>query len=272
MSDNLFANPQQLIQQITHATNNLSDEAAAQRYQQILAQLPPDQAAELNALALSQVNHDERRGLAGQFRQAHDNPDTPFDGYTFNDDDEAASPQNLGLMSAQAQRQDPALLGGLFGGNSALGGTVGKAALGALAALLIRQMMSRQQGNYGQGMPTGGMGGLGGDAIGSILSGLLGAGGGGFGGTGYGNQQMPGGLDLGSILGGVLSGSAGGQIPQSSGSQQMPGGVDLGSILSGVLGSGSVAGQAPQGGGLGSLLGSILGGSTDAPGSGSHRR
>jgi hypothetical protein len=80
MTNNRFANPQELIQQITHATNNLSDQEAAQRYQQILAQLPPDPAAELNALALSQVSMDERRGLAGQFRQAHQNSNTPFDG------------------------------------------------------------------------------------------------------------------------------------------------------------------------------------------------
>jgi hypothetical protein len=239
MSDNRFANPEELIQQITHATNNLSDQEAAQRYQQILAQLPPDEAAELNALALSQVGQDERRGLARQFRQAHHDPNTPFDGYDFDDDDEAASPLGLGRMSVRAQRQDPALLGSMFGGNSSLGGTVGKAALGALAALLIRQVMNGQQSrSYGQGTPMGGMGGA--NPLGSILGSLLG-GGGGFGGGNYGSQQMPGGLDLGSLLGGVL-------------------------------GSGSMAGQVPQGGGLGSLLGSILGGTTNAPASRSHRR
>jgi len=238
MSTHQFANPQELIQQITHATNNLSDQEAAQRYQDILAQLPSDQATELNALALSQVGQDERRGLAGQFRQAHDNPNTPFDGYEFDDDDEAASPLGLGRMSARAQHQDPALLGSMFSGNSSLGGTVGKAALGALAALLIRQMMNGQQSrSYGQG-PMSSMGGA--NPIGSILGGLLG-GAGGFGGGTYGRQQMPGGLDLGSILGGVL-------------------------------GSGSMAGQVPQGGGLGSLLGSILGGTTDTAASRSHRR
>lgn len=247
MSNDQFASPQALIQQITQATDNLSNQEAAERYQQILRQLPPEQAAELNALALSQVDQGQRRSLAGQFRQAHNNPDTPFDGYDFDDDDEAASPLGLGRMSARAQQQDPALFGGMLGGNSPLGGTLGKAALGALAAILIRQMMSGQQErSRGQG---GQMGGMGGDVIGSILGGLLG---GGLGGQ----QRMPGGL-----------GGGGGFGDQ----QQMPGGIDLGSILSGALGDGSTARRAPQGGGLGDLLGSILGGAMGG-GSNSHRR
>jgi hypothetical protein len=254
MSSNEFANPQALVQQITQATDRLSDQEAAQRYQQILGQLPPEQAAELNALALSQVGQDERRSLAGQFRQAHQNPNTPFDGYDFDDDDEAASPLGLGRMSARAQHQDPSLLGGMLGENSPLGGTLGKAALGALAAILIRQAMSGQQSrSHGQG------GQMGGDPISAILGGLLGGGAGGLGGLG--GQQMPGGLGGGGSYGGQ-------QMPTG---QQMPGGLDLGSILSGVLGSGSMARQTPQGGGLGSLLGSILGGAMGG-GSGSHRR
>jgi|GEM_PF-1610050 len=268
-------NPQELIHQVLQATDRMSDQEAAQRYQQILAQLPPEQAAELNALALSQVSAPERRTLAGQFRQAHNNPNTPFDGYHFDDEEEAASPLGLGRMSARAQQQDPALVGGLLGGNSQLGGAIGKAALGALAALLIRQLMSRQQSGHAQGGPAGGLGGLGGagvDPIGAILGGLLGGGlggqqlPGGFGGGqnapsgGFGGQQFPGGF------GGGQNAPSGG-----FGGQQLPGGLDLGSILSSVLGSGSMARQAPQGGGLGSLLGSILGGLNDS-GSNSHRR
>lgn len=264
---NARTNPQALIQQITQATENMSDQEAAQRYQHILGQLPPDQAANLNALALSQVSQDERRGLASQFRDAHNDANSSFNGYDFDDDDEAANPQSLGVLSARAQQQDPSLFGGMLGGNSPLGGTVGKAALGALAALLLRQMMSGQQrGSSNQGLPIGGMGG--GDPISSILGGLLGGGAGGLGGGSYGSQQMPGGLDLGSILGGSTGGLGGG----SYGNQQMPGGLDLGSILGGALGGGSVGRQVPQGGGLGSLLGSILGGSDDDSGSGSHRR
>jgi hypothetical protein len=239
MSERQFGDQQAMIQRVLQATDSLSDEEAAARYQQILRQLPPDQAAELNALALSQVNPDERRNLAGQFRQAHHNPQTPFDGYDYDDDDEAASPMGLGRMTARAHEQDPSLLGGMFGGtNSALGGTVGKAALGALAAILMRQMMSGQRGGAAaQGLPMGGMGG---DPVDSILGGLLGSGGGRSGGGSYG--------------------------------QPTPGGLDLGSILGGLLGGGSMARSAPQGGGLGSLLGSILGDLADGPNTRSHRK
>ncbi|MBC8076974.1 MAG: hypothetical protein H7Y32_12930, partial [Chloroflexales bacterium] len=100
-----------IIARITEATSSLSDEEATQRYQQILAQLPPDQAEELNALALSQVASGNRRSLARQFKQANDDPSSPFDGYTFNDDDDddvVASPTSLGRMTARAQQQDPA--------------------------------------------------------------------------------------------------------------------------------------------------------------------
>lgn len=259
MSNERFSDPQDLAQQVMRAANSLSDEEAAQRYQQILAQLPPDQAAELNALAMSQVGGTERRNLAGRFRQAHQNPDSPFDGYEYDDDDQAADPMSLGRMSARAQQQDPALLGGMFGQNSPLGGQIGKAALAALAALLIRRMMSGQSREYGRSVPMGG------DPIGSILGGLLGGGGG-----GYGGQPM-GGDPIGSILGGLLGGGGGGY-----GGQSMPrsGGGDLGSILGGLLGGGTAGQYMPRGGGsdLGSILGSILGGGPERPGTGSHRK
>lgn len=268
MTNEMLSNPQALAQQVMAATENLSNEEAAQRYQQILAQLPSDQAAELNALAMSQVASSERKSLASNFKQAHQDPNSPFDGYDYDDDDEAADPRNLGQMSVRAQQQDPALLGNIFGNNSGLGGQIGKAALAALAALLIRRMMS-------------GQGGANSNVIGSILGSLLGGGsgmGGGFGG-GYGNQTMPGG-DLGSILGGLLGGGGGlGGQPMPRRGQPAPG-VDLGSILGGLLGGGAGGQYIPRGGGggdLGSILGSILGGGGDnttptAPGAGSHRR
>jgi hypothetical protein len=268
MSSQQFGNPQALIQQVMQATESLSDREAAQRYQQILAQLPPDQAEELNALALSQVDPGERRSLASQFRQAHQDPNTAFHGYDFDDDDEAASPMGLGRLSARAQQQDPALFGGMLGGDNPLGGRVGKAALAALATLLIRQMMSGQQGGaMGGGTSTGGMGGMGGmggaDPIGSILGGLLGGVlGGGVGGASTGGMGDMGGMGR----AGGSSDTAGrrydgtlGDAPAGGGM----GGIDLGSILGGLLGGGSMARRAPQGGGLGSLLGALLGGDDD---------
>lgn len=279
MTHQAFSDPQALAQQVMQAANSLSDQEASQRYQQILAQLPPDQAEELNALALSQVSSGERRVLASGFKQAHHDAERPFSGYDYDDDDEAATPNSLGRLSARAQQQDPALLGGLFGQNSSMGGQIGKAALAALAALLIRRMMSGQGQTQGRGMPMGGA-----DPISSILGGLLGGGAGGMGGLG--GQSAPmGGDPLSSILGGLLGGGAGGLggAGGSYGNQRLPSGsqssgIDLGSILSGVLGGGAARQHVPQSGGdLGSILGSILGGGSSGGSSGgsggtSHRK
>jgi hypothetical protein len=254
MSEHQSANPQELIQHIVQATDSLTDQEAARRYQQILAQLPPDQATKLNALALSQASHGERHILASQFREAHDSASTPFDGYHFNSDDAAATPLGLGQMSARAQQQDPALFGNLLGENSSLGGKIGKAALAALAALLIRQLLNNQQNSSpsGQGVPIGGTSNT--DLLSTILS---------------------------SLLSNASSGSAGGQ-PAPGGSQPAPGGSTadplsqiLGSLLggaSGGQGGGSVGGQPAPGGStadpLSQILGALLSSASSGPASG----
>lgn len=251
MSQETFSDPGRLAQQLLSAANSLTDEEAGRRYQQILGQLPREEAAQLNALALTQVAPDQRRVLASGLKQAHQDPNSAFDGYDDDDDEVAATPQRLGQMSAKAAQQDPALVNNLFGGeNSALGGQVGKAALAALAALLIRKFLGGQQ-QSADSMGSFGGSGAGMDPVSMILGSLLGGGGGG----GSYQQSQGGAGDLGSILGQVLGGAGAQQMPSGRAQQQMPGG-DLGSILGQVLG-----GQ--QGGGagdLGSILGQVLGG------------
>lgn len=239
---NLESNPQAVVQQLVQAANSLTDEQASERYEAILDKLPPEAAAQLNALAFTQLSDDDRSEVASQFAQAHNDSARPFAGFSFNSRDEAANPVNLGQMSALAQQQDPALVQNIFGRNSPIAGTLGKAALSALAALLLRRMMS------GQGQQGGTQ--QGGD-LGSILGGLLG---------GQAQQGVPSRRqqpvppgDLGSILGGLLGGQAG---QGGHGAQPAPGGLDLGSILGGLLGGGA---QQPQ--------------QSPAPGTtGSHRR
>ncbi|NTU80974.1 MAG: hypothetical protein HGA45_16600, partial [Chloroflexales bacterium] len=151
MSNQPLSDPAGLAQQIMAAANSLSDEEAAQRYQQILARLPKDEAAKLNTLALTQVAPDQRRVLASGLKAASQDPARPFDGYGDDDDDTAATPQSLGRMTAQAAKQDPELANSLLGGNnSALGGQIGRAALAALAALLIQRILGGQQAPGGQ--------------------------------------------------------------------------------------------------------------------------
>ena len=282
MSQESFSDPARLAQQLLAAANSLTDEEASQRYRQILSQLPREEAAQLNALALTQVAPDQRRVLASGLKQAHNDPGSSFDGYDDDDDDVAATPQRLGQMSAKAAQQDPALVNNLFGGeNSGLGGQIGKAALAALAAMLLRNLMSGQgqqpSGGYG-GVGQGAPGGM--DPVTMILGSLLGGAGGGQmggqmgGGGSYGGQPPAG--DLGSILGGLLGGAKGGQTPrgQTPGGQAPAGagGLDLGSILSTVLNQaggqqGGAGGQTQGGPDLGSILGSILGGGPQ-----SHRK
>jgi hypothetical protein len=250
MSNQPLADPAALAQQLAAAANSLSDEEAARRYQQILAQLPKEEAAKLNTLALTQVAPDQRRVLASGLKAASQDPARPFDGYNDDDDDAAAAPQRLGQLTAQAARQDPELTNNLLGGNnSALGGQIGKAALAALAALLIKHLVSGQgQQAPGQAPAAGGLdlGGLLGGLVGGALGGQAQAGG----------HASASGPDLGSLLGGLLGGA--------TGAQQAPaGGADLGSLLGGLLGGQAQAGgQASAAGGpdLGALLGGLLGG------------
>lgn len=307
MEQQVGGNAQALTKQLIAATDQLSDAEAAQRYQQILAQLPPQQAAELNAMALSQVSAGGRHTLAAHFKQAHHNPNSPFNGYTYSDE-EAAKPIHLGQMSARAQQQDPQLLGGILSSDNPIAGQIGKAALAALAAILIRRLTSGQAsgqtGSSGQAIP-----GVGNEVVGAIIDSLLRG--------GQSGQQLPGGGDLGGLLGGLLGGSGTSttssqpnqSLPNTQPSQPLPGGGDLGDLggllggllggsgtsttssqpnqslpnsgglgglgglLGGLLDPGSAAQHTSQGGGLGDILSSILGGtSSDTPGAGSHRK
>jgi hypothetical protein len=242
----------EVLQQIAAAANQMSPGEAAQRYQQIMAQLPPDVATQLNAMAFSQVPADERRQVAARLRSANDDPSRPFDGFNYADDDEGAQPLALGRMTKQARDQDPDLIQGLIGENSGLGGQLGKMALAALAYMLIQRMMGDQANT--RGMPAGG-GQMGGDPLGGLLGGLLGGMAGGQGGMGQGSAQDP----LSSILGGLLGG---GQMSQSDTDR-------MGRAIGDVLGSGQ--GRAASQGGadpMSDLLGGLLGGAGGAQGGG----
>lgn len=138
-------------------------------------------------------------------------------------------------------------------------GTLGKLALGAIAAKGIGKMMGG--GSTGGGSPLGGLlggvlGGAGGSGGGGMLSGLLGGGGSGGGGMlsgllGGGKQQGSGG-GLGAMLAGLGGQQSGGQ---QSASQQ---GGGLGGLLN------SLGGGSQQGGGLGALFNQALSGAPAA--------
>lgn len=129
--------------------NGISDEEAAQRYRELMRQAPPDVADEANQYAFGHLPQESRSQLADRYREATSDPNRPYNGYSYDDHNQAADPRNLGRMTRQADEQDPDLFGQIFGQNSPLGGTLGKAALAAGAAYLAGRVFS------GQGQPGG---------------------------------------------------------------------------------------------------------------------
>ena len=122
--------------------NSISDEEAARRYREMMRNAPPDVAAAAHEDAFGQVSQADRRAAAERYRDANNDPNHPFDGYTYNDPDEAAAPGNLGRMSRQAEEQAPDLFDTVFGKDSPLSSTLGKAALAGAAAYVASRVLS----------------------------------------------------------------------------------------------------------------------------------
>lgn len=143
--------------------SSISDAEAARRYREMMSNTPAGMSADAHASALDHLSAAERAKLAEQYKQAHNDPNSPFDGYT-SDDDQAADPSNLGRMAAQAGQQAPDLFDKVLGQGSPLGGTLGKMAMAGVAAYMASRMLGGQ--NRSSTSSTGG--GLGGllDALG----------------------------------------------------------------------------------------------------------
>jgi hypothetical protein len=152
------------VRRFENNPEDISDEEAARRYREMLRNAPPDLAEEANEHALAHLNSDQRRELARRFKQQNDDSGTPFQGFSYRDEDEAAQPRNLGRMMKQADDQDPSFVEQLLGGGQsrAMGGgqgdmgsllssPLGKAAMAAGAAYLANRFLSQQ----GRGAPGG---------------------------------------------------------------------------------------------------------------------
>lgn len=155
----LGSNPQRqqdyadFLQRYQNDPSSISDDEAARRYRELMRQAPPDLADEAHNQAFGQLSQQDRRVLADRFRDASQDSRRPFDGYRYDDPNQAADPRNLGRMTRQADQQDPDLMTQLLGQNSPLNSTLGRAALAGAAAYVA----SRVLGNQGQG---GGLGGI----------------------------------------------------------------------------------------------------------------
>jgi hypothetical protein len=235
-----------VLQRFVSNPASVSNEDALAAVKQFLSQAPPEVAEEASQYAFGALPPEARAQVAQQFRAAHNDPSTPFDGFTFDNDDAAATPHGLGAMGLQAARQDPTLLDNLFGKGGFFSGPVGKMLLAGVATYLINRMTSGGR----QGVPSGGVGTTaGGGGLGEVLGGLLG---GAAAGGAAGSQD-----GLGEVLGGLLGG-AGGQAG------------NLDDVLGGLLG-GAAGGQASAGG-LGDILGGVMGGGQQVPPASHERR
>lgn len=148
--------------------DGISGDEAYRRYQQVAPQLPPDVYEDAARESFSRMSPQERmqfgQHLQQRSRQQGVNfPDLNQDGI----DDRYQDPNFLAQMTGRMHQQQPGLLGQLLGGGQQQsvggGGGVGdllnnplaKAALGGIAAMAVRRMMSGGMGGANQA----GMGG-----------------------------------------------------------------------------------------------------------------
>jgi len=139
-----------------HPSEGYSGQEVMQRYQQVAANLPPQQFEESAAQAFARLTPEERRqfGLFLQQRaqqQGISVPDLNQDGI---DDRFQQDPRALAQMTSRMEQQQPGLLGQLLGGNGGGGsGGVGemlnnplaKAALAGIAAMAVKNMLGNQR-------------------------------------------------------------------------------------------------------------------------------
>ena len=134
----------------------VSDQEAAQRYQEVAPRLSPQEYQESAQEAFARLSPQERQQF-GQYLQQQARqqgmavPDLNRDGI----DDRLQDPAYLARVTSQVHQQQPGLLGGLLGGagRAAPGGDplanvlanpIGKAALAGVAAIALKKMMGNR--------------------------------------------------------------------------------------------------------------------------------
>lgn len=169
------------VQRYAENPQSISDEEAVRRHQQVAAQLPPEDYRQAAETALARLSPQERVALGRYLlteapaQGGTGFPDVNGDGI----DDRLQDPRYLAGVTAQAQQQ-PGLLDRLLGGlglapgaapgqpgytppgsgtRGPLGGTLGKVALGGIAAAGLARVLSGGRGHAGGGFFGGGFSG-----------------------------------------------------------------------------------------------------------------
>ena len=134
----------------------VSDQEAAQRYQEVAPRLSPQEYQESAQEAFARLSPQERQQF-GQYLQQQARqqgvavPDLNRDGI----DDRLQDPAYLARVTSQVHQQQPGLLGGLLGGaggsaagsdplGNILANPIGKAALAGVAAVALKKMMGQR--------------------------------------------------------------------------------------------------------------------------------
>ena len=128
--------------------DGISDQEAYSRYQQVAPQLSPQMYQESAQEAFSRLTPQQRLQLGQHLQQqtrqqGYNVPDLNRDGI----DDRLQDPAYLAQATGQLQQQQPGILGDLLGGGGGGGqgmlqSPIAKAALGGIAAMAARKMMS----------------------------------------------------------------------------------------------------------------------------------
>src|SRR5215211_5836520 len=88
---------------------SISEAEASQRYRELLRNASPDAVADAYQQVLAQLAPEQRQQLAQQYQNAHHDPRSPFNGFRFSEPSHAADARYLGQMAQQAEQQDPNL-------------------------------------------------------------------------------------------------------------------------------------------------------------------
>jgi hypothetical protein len=139
-----------------HPSEGYSGQEVMQRYQQVAANLPPQQFEDSAEQAFARLTPEERRQF-GQFlqqqarQQGASFPDLNQDGI---DDRFQQDPRALAQMTTRMEQEQPGLLGQLLGGGGGSGGNgvgemlnhpLAKAALAGIAAIAVKNMLGNQR-------------------------------------------------------------------------------------------------------------------------------
>lgn len=122
--------------------NGFSQEEATQQYQQIAPQLPQDQFEQSAMQALERLTPEQRAQVGQYLEQQAQQQGMSVPGAGMGNQYQNSG--NLSGLMGQMHQQDPGVLGQLLGsmdGGSGGGNGLGKAVLGGIAAMAMKQFM-----------------------------------------------------------------------------------------------------------------------------------